>query len=103
VVFPAAEVKIYLDADLETRARRRHREMQSRGIAATLEEVRADLERRDARDRDRPEAPLAQAPQAVILDTTRLDAEAQIEAVLAVVRAHPRCPVGESGHGVSSG
>lgn len=89
VVFPAAEVKIYLDADLETRAGRRHRELQSRGIPATLERVRQDLERRDARDRERSEAPLRPAPDAVVVDTTGMTPETQVEAVLAAVRAHP--------------
>jgi cytidylate kinase len=89
VVFPKAEVKIYLDADLETRARRRHRELQSRGIPATLEQVREDLERRDARDRERDEAPLRTASDAVVVDTTGMDPQAQVDAVLAAVRAHP--------------
>lgn len=95
VVFPEARVKIYLDADLETRARRRHRELQARAIPATLEQVRGDLERRDARDRERAEAPLRPAADAVVVDTSGMDAEAQIEAVLAAVRAHPDCPVAE--------
>lgn len=89
VVFPDAEVKIYLDADLETRARRRVRDLQLRGIAATLEQVRDDLERRDARDRTRAESPLRAPEGARVVDTTGLDVEGQIEAVLAEVRAHP--------------
>ena len=89
VVFPQAEVKIYLNADLETRARRRHRELQSRGIGGTLEQVREDLVRRDARDRERSEAPLRPAPDALVVDTSGMDPEAQVEAVLAAVRAHP--------------
>jgi cytidylate kinase len=89
VVFPDAEVKIYLNADLETRARRRHRELQSRGIGGTLEQVREDLVRRDARDRERSEAPLRPAPDALVVDTSGMDPEAQVEAVLAAVRAHP--------------
>ena len=92
VVFPDAEVKIYLDADLDTRAERRTRELQGRGIAASLDEVRADLARRDERDRTRADSPLKPAPGARIVDTTGLELAAQVEAVLAVVRAHPRCP-----------
>jgi len=92
VVFPDADVKIYLDADLATRAERRTRELQSRGIAAVLAEVREDLERRDERDRTRADSPLRPAPGAHIVDTSGLDLARQVELVLAVVRAHPRCP-----------
>jgi cytidylate kinase len=92
VVFPDAEVKIFLDADLETRARRRSRELQERGIAATHEQVREDLERRDARDRTRADSPLRPPADAVVIDTGGMDIEAQVEAVLGVVRAHPGCP-----------
>ena len=92
VVFPDADVKIYLDADLDTRARRRCRELQGRGLAVRLEDVRAELERRDARDRTRAESPLRPAPDATVVDTTGMELAAQVEAVLAVVRAHPRCP-----------
>jgi CMP/dCMP kinase len=97
VVFPEAEVKIYLDADLETRARRRHRELQSRGIPASLEQVQEDLERRDARDRERDEAPLRTPSDAIVVDTTGMDPQAQVEAVLAAVRAHPAFGQPESG------
>jgi cytidylate kinase len=92
VVFPAAQVKIYLDADLDTRARRRTRELQDRGIAAALEQVREDLERRDARDRSRADSPLKPPDDAIVVDTGGMDVEAQVEAVLRVVRAHPDCP-----------
>ena len=92
VVFPNAEVKIFLDASLEVRARRRARDLQERGIAAPIEEVREELERRDRRDRDRAESPLKPSPDAQVIDTTGMDLEPQIEAVLRVVTAHPRCP-----------
>jgi len=92
VVFPDADVKIFLDADLETRARRRARELQGRGIAASLEQVRGDLERRDGRDRGRAESPLRAADDAIHVDTSGMEVEDQVEAVLAVVRAHPGFP-----------
>lgn len=92
VVFPDAAVKIYLDASLEIRAHRRYRELQARGIPAPLEVVREELERRDARDRERADSPLRPAPDAVVLDTSAMDLEAQIEAVLSLARAHPQCP-----------
>ena len=92
VVFPDAEIKIFLQADLETRARRRHRELQARGIPATLEEVREELIRRDTRDQSRADSPLRPAPDATVIDTTGMDIEAQVEAVLRVARADPRGP-----------
>ena len=60
VVFPDAEVKVYLDASPETRARRRFRELAGRDPALTLEETLADVTRRDRRDKERAVAPLAQ-------------------------------------------
>jgi cytidylate kinase len=95
VVFPQADVKIYLDADLETRARRRYRELTERGIAVALEEARQDLARRDERDRGRRESPLAVPPGAVVVDGTRLSVEEQVEAVLAAVAQAGGRPVAE--------
>ena len=92
VVFPDAEVKIYLDADLPTRAQRRARELQARGIAATVDQVTADLERRDTRDRGRADSPLRPPEDAVVIDTGGMEVDAQVEAVLSVVRAHPAFP-----------
>ncbi len=89
VVFPDAEVKIYLDATLEERARRRHRELLTRGIAATVEQVREELDRRDSRDRGRADSPLRPAAGAEVIDTTGMDIATQVEAVLEVVRRHP--------------
>ena len=92
VVFPDAQVKIYLDADLATRAQRRTRELQARGIAVSHSDVQEDLERRDQRDRGRVDSPLKQAEDARIIDTSGLTLEQQIDAVLRVIRAHPECP-----------
>ncbi len=92
VVFPAADVKLFLDADLETRAQRRCRELQARGIAVALDAVREDLARRDQRDRTRSESPLRPAAGATVVDTSGMSLDEQVEAALAVVRAHPRCP-----------
>ena len=92
VVFADAEVKIYLDADLDMRAKRRFRERERLGLPMTLDEVRDELTRRDERDRGRAESPLAIPPGARVLDTSSLSIEEQVEAVLAVVRAHPAFP-----------
>jgi cytidylate kinase len=93
VVYPDADVKVYLDADLDTRARRRHRELQARAIFTTLDSVRADLERRDHRDSTRTDSPLRPPEGAVRVDTSGLDIGAQVEAVVEAIRNHPRCPV----------
>jgi len=81
VVFPEAQVKIFLDARPEQRAQRRASE-----LGAPLEEVARDLEARDQRDRGRVEAPLTQAPDAEYLDTTHLTPAQVEEAVLKLVR-----------------
>jgi cytidylate kinase len=93
VVFPEADVKIFLDADLATRALRRCRELQGRGLAASVDAVREELERRDARDRTREDSPLRPAEGATLVDTSGMDMDRQVEAVLEVVKAHPRWPV----------
>lgn len=82
VVFPEAQVKIFLDARPEERAARRAAE-----ISASLEEVARELAGRDQRDRTRAEAPLTQAPDAEYLDTTGLTPVEVEEAVLKLVRA----------------
>jgi cytidylate kinase len=70
VVLPEAELKIYLDASLEERARRRYAELQSRGGTQTLQEVQAGLAQRDEVDTGRALSPLRPAEDAVIIDTT---------------------------------
>jgi cytidylate kinase len=83
VIFPQAEVKLYVTADLRERARRRHLELIARGEHITEDAVYADLEKRDLRDQSRAASPLRKADDAHLLDTTKLDIEA---AFLAAVR-----------------
>ncbi len=85
-VFPGADVKFYLDASQEERARRRHAEATARGERPSLEAVRSEVLSRDQRDMGRAAGPLTAAPDAVRLDTTALPPEAVVEAMLAVVR-----------------
>jgi cytidylate kinase len=99
VVFPDAEVKVYLDADPKTRARRRHQELVARGIPAAIEEVSEDLARRDQRDRSRTDSPLVAAADASTLDTTSLSVEAQVAEVLRIVQSHPKYPGARRGKG----
>jgi CMP/dCMP kinase len=92
VVFPDAEVKIYLDADALTRARRRARELEQRGLPVALEQVLAEIERRDERDRTRADSPLRPAGGAVVIESSGRDVEAVVQEVLRVVMAAPGCP-----------
>jgi CMP/dCMP kinase len=92
VVFPDAEVKIFLDADLATRAKRRARELERRGFAVPLDQVREEIERRDDRDRSRADSPLKPADGAQVVDGSHQDVEGVVEEVLRVVRSHPGCP-----------
>lgn len=87
VIAPQADVKIFIEAAPEVRARRRHRELAAKGDAATYEEVLATLRGRDARDAGRTVAPLVPAKDAVLLDTTDLDIEAAFRAALSIVEA----------------
>ncbi len=87
VLFPDAAVKIFLDASVEERARRRHRELAGRGLDLDPFEVQAEIERRDRRDRERDVAPLVPAADAIVIDTTGMSVGDQIEAVLDAVRA----------------
>jgi cytidylate kinase len=71
VVIPDAGIKFYLEASAEERARRRLLELQGRGVVATYDDVLEDMRARDAHDTSRETAPLAAAPDAVIVDTDR--------------------------------
>ena len=87
VVCPEAEVKLFVVADLETRAQRRHKELLDRGEGSIYPRVLQDLRARDARDSGRQAAPLRPADDATVLDTSKMDADAALEAALAVVAA----------------
>ena len=86
VVLPDAEVKIFLTASAEERARRRWQELRNRGVKADLDEVLADVQARDRRDSTRADSPLKPAPDAVHVDTSGLTIEQVVQRVLAVVR-----------------
>jgi CMP/dCMP kinase len=90
VVCPDAELKLYVTASPEERARRRQRELAQSGQPADLGDVLSDIQRRDARDQGRQNAPLRMADDAVLLDTTVLDAEAAFRQALAIVESRMR-------------
>jgi 3-phosphoshikimate 1-carboxyvinyltransferase len=82
VVFPQATLKVYLTASASERAARRHKQLISKGIAANIDSLRADLEARDARDTQRTVAPLRPAEDALLLDNSRLSIEESLQQVL---------------------
>jgi cytidylate kinase len=90
VVFPEAPVKLFVTASPAARAERRLHEMQGRGEAAGLAEVAEAMRRRDAQDSARAVAPLAPAADAMLLDTTTLDAEAVFAAAMQLIEARLR-------------
>src|SRR3954453_18132491 len=87
VVFPGAQVKIFLDADPHERARRRTLELKKSGSPADSDTVATEMQERDRRDRTRAEAPLVQPADAQLIETTGLNIEQVEEAVLKVIRA----------------
>lgn len=87
VIFPDADVKIYVDAAAEVRARRRAAEIAAAGGAVSEAEVLADIRRRDERDTRRAAAPLRPARDAHLLDTTHLDIDAAFRAAIDIVEA----------------
>jgi cytidylate kinase len=87
VVFPDADVKIFLDASPNERASRRVEELRGKGLDTGVETVAQEMAERDQRDRTRAEAPLVQAPDAILVDTTGLTIEEVEEAVLRIVRS----------------
>jgi len=86
VICPNAEVKLYVTASVEKRAERRCKELLAKGESAIAERVLQDLKDRDARDQARDVAPMASAADAILLDTSDLDADAAFEAALAMIR-----------------
>jgi cytidylate kinase len=86
VIFPRAEVKIYLDASVEERARRRYEELHSAGREVTLGDTRREMEERDKRDSERDLAPLCKAEDALAIDSSSLGADAVRERVMIEIR-----------------
>lgn len=86
VIAPEAEAKLFVNASIPARAMRRFLEMQGSGGAGSLAEIEADLTARDARDRNRPVAPLMVADGAALLDTSELDRGAAIAGAIALVQ-----------------
>ncbi|GAB4173129.1 MAG: (d)CMP kinase [Calditrichia bacterium] len=86
VVFPNAELKIYLVASAEERAKRRMKELQSKGIPADFDEIKKEIIRRDKADMERAVGPLKKAPDAIELDTSNLTIEEQVQIIVDLIR-----------------
>ncbi|MFH1008676.1 MAG: (d)CMP kinase [Candidatus Latescibacterota bacterium] len=86
VVFPDAQLKIFLDAGVEERARRRFGELAKQGIEAHLEDVKRDMLERDQRDMEREHGPLRRAKDVVVVDTTHLTIAEQVDRIVRLAR-----------------
>jgi len=90
VIAPHADVKLFVTAPAEVRARRRHAEMLSHGMNVNFADILADIEARDIRDSTRADAPLKPADDAILLDTGYLTIGAAVQAAIALVEARLR-------------
>jgi cytidylate kinase len=86
VVFPEAELKLFMTADVETRAKRRQLELQSKGEHASSEEIKSNLETRDEVDSNRTESPLLKVSDAIEIDTSSLTFSEQVEQIIDLVK-----------------
>jgi cytidylate kinase len=84
VVFPNAELKLFVTADVDIRAQRRYDELQSKGEEVSLEEVKQNLKQRDQMDSTRKESPLIQTDDAVVIDNSHLSPEDQLQVAIAL-------------------
>lgn len=87
VVFPSADIKVYLDASVSERARRRLIDMARMGVSTTIEEQEADITRRDKFDSGREHSPLVKAKDALLVDTTRMTIEDQVERIIELMKS----------------
>ena len=86
VVLPHADVKIFLQADVAVRARRREKELQERGTPRPFDQVLAEMKERDYNDTHRAAAPLRPAEDAIVVDTSALDFQQSKEMILKIIR-----------------
>lgn len=85
-VFPDAALKFFMIADMEARARRRHKEIQSRNPEVRLDQVRQSIRERDRKDSERERDPLRKAPDAIEIDTTNMAFEQQVQFICSKIR-----------------
>ncbi len=92
VIAPDAEVKLFVKATPMIRAQRRHLELRKNGVLTSLDKVLGDIRARDERDSKRSEAPMLQAPDAALLDTSFLSIDAAVQRAIAIVEAKTNPP-----------
>ena len=92
VVCPGADVKLFVTASLEARATRRQKELRARGEASIYARVKQEMRERDTRDSDRDMAPLKPAPDAVVLETSEMDADGAFHAAMDIIAARSNAP-----------
>ena len=85
-ILPEADVKVYLTASVETRAKRRYDELTAKGVSCSMEQIAADIKERDHRDMTRDTAPLRQAEDAVLIDSSAMTIEEVTEEILKLCR-----------------
>jgi len=85
VIFPDAELKLYIIADIDVRAQRRRSELEERGLDSSIEEIKNNLAKRDHIDSSRLESPLMKAEDAIIIDTTGLSRKEQLNTAMGLV------------------
>ena len=86
VVLPDADVKVYLTASVEVRAQRRYKELIEKGQEADLEKIKKDIEERDYRDMNREIAPLRQAEDAILVDSSSMTIDENVQAILELIK-----------------
>ena len=91
VVFPAATLKIFLEASAEERAQRRYKQLKNKGLSVSLRGLLAQIQDRDARDRGRAVAPLKPADDAIVVDSTSMSIEAVLDLVLTEAQKRGLC------------
>jgi len=87
VIIPDAEVKIYLTASVESRAKRRLKDFKEKGIESVLETIKKEIEERDYQDMNRNTSPLKQAEDAILLDNSNLTIEEQVNKILKIINS----------------
>lgn len=88
VIFPHAEIKFYLTASVDSRARRRHEELTQQGIEISLEQIKKETQARDEQDMRREVAPLRQASDAVLIDSSHLTLDQVVAEMASIVKEH---------------
>ena len=92
-VFPNADLKVYLNADVNERGQRRFKELVKRGEEITLSEVIQDIELRDLKDSSREHSPLEKAKDAIEIDTTKLSIDAQVNEIVSLIQTNNKTGV----------